>query len=322
MIHINHPDTVKYLADALKDESEYSRRAAVEVLNEIGNVNSVKDLLDVLKDDDWWVRSRAGDALAEIGGPKVVDSVVALINDEDEEIRRTAIEILNATKDERAVDHLIKATDDSDWWVRERAVDALSKIGSPKALPKFSKRCSARTRRPTRSSSARSPSSATTSTSPMIVPMLNEPGARTAGRGDQGDLETRRRIARRHRAQRAAENQAVRRTHDHQYRGQGAQGPRCPLLRDHAGGERTRREDRRPDAHAAARRQGPGETARPAGQVPDGRRIAGRHDGRRRGTASGCADASTSRSSSPATSSTVATSTSKKSARAHSVPCC
>jgi len=135
MIHINHPDTVKYLAEALKDESEYSRRAAVEVLNAIGTVDSVKQLLDVLKDDDWWVRSRAGDALAEIGGPKVVESVVALISDKDKEIRRTAIEILNATKDEAAVDHLIKATGDADWWVRERAVDALAKIGGPKALP-------------------------------------------------------------------------------------------------------------------------------------------------------------------------------------------
>ncbi|MCK5326512.1 MAG: HEAT repeat domain-containing protein, partial [Woeseiaceae bacterium] len=137
MIQINHPDTVKYLAEALKDESEYCRRAAVEVLNEIGTANSVKELLDVIKDDDWWVRSRAGDALAEIGGPRVVDSVVALINDDDEEIRRTAIEILNSAKDPRAVDHLIKATDDSDWWVRERAIDALSQIGGPKALPKL-----------------------------------------------------------------------------------------------------------------------------------------------------------------------------------------
>jgi len=137
MIQLNHPDTMKYLADALKDESEYSRRAAVEVLNEVGSVNSVKDLFNAIKDDDWWVRSRAGDALAEIGGPKVVDSVVSLIKDEDEEIRRTAIEILNATKDERAVDHLIAAADDKDWWVRERAVDALSKIGNTKALPKL-----------------------------------------------------------------------------------------------------------------------------------------------------------------------------------------
>jgi HEAT repeat protein len=137
MVQMKHPETVKYLAEALKDESEYPRRAAVEVLNELGDAESVKDLLNVLKDDDWWVRSRAGDALAEIGGPKVIDSVVALIRDEDEEIRRTAIEILNVTKDERAVDHLIKATDDSDWWVRERSVDALSKIGGPKALPRL-----------------------------------------------------------------------------------------------------------------------------------------------------------------------------------------
>jgi serine/threonine-protein kinase len=137
MVHLNHPDTPRYLTEALKDESEYARRSAVEVLNEIGSPDSVKELFNVIKDDDWWVRSRAGDALAEIGGPKVVDAVVSLIKDEDEEIRRTAIEILNATKDERAADALIKATEDSDWWVRERAVDALSKIGSPKALPRL-----------------------------------------------------------------------------------------------------------------------------------------------------------------------------------------
>lgn len=33
MVQMNHPDTVRYLADALKDDSEYARRAAVEVLN-------------------------------------------------------------------------------------------------------------------------------------------------------------------------------------------------------------------------------------------------------------------------------------------------
>jgi serine/threonine-protein kinase len=128
---------VRFLVPALKDESEYARRAAVEVLNELGNEESVKDLLAAIRDDDWWVRSRAGDALAEIGGPRVVDSVVKLISAEDEEIRRTAIEILNSTKSDRAEDHLIKATDDSDWWVRERAIDALSKMGSTKVLPKL-----------------------------------------------------------------------------------------------------------------------------------------------------------------------------------------
>ncbi len=117
----------------LKDENEYARRAAVEVLNEIGDAKSVKYLLAAIKDDDWWVRSRAGDALGKIGGPKVIDAVLQLARDQDDDIRRAAIEILNQTKDERAVGHLIEATKDKDWWVSERAVDALAEIGSKRA---------------------------------------------------------------------------------------------------------------------------------------------------------------------------------------------
>jgi serine/threonine-protein kinase len=134
-----HPETIKYLVEVLKDESEYARRSAVEVLNEIGDANSVKYLLDAIKDEDWWVRSRAGDALSKIGGPRVIEAVLALVQDEDEEIRRSAVEILNSTKDERAVNHLIKATQDKDWWVRERSADALAEIGDKKALPALRK---------------------------------------------------------------------------------------------------------------------------------------------------------------------------------------
>jgi serine/threonine-protein kinase len=128
---------MKYLIEILKDENENARRAAVEVLNEVGNANSVKHLLGSLKDSDWWVRSRAADALGKIGGPKVIDAVLQLVRDKDEDIRRAAIEILNQTKDERAVDSLIQATRDSDWWVSERAVDALAEIGSKRAVPRL-----------------------------------------------------------------------------------------------------------------------------------------------------------------------------------------
>jgi len=38
--------------DVLKDENEYARRSAVEVLNEIGNAGSVKYLVQALKDSD------------------------------------------------------------------------------------------------------------------------------------------------------------------------------------------------------------------------------------------------------------------------------
>jgi serine/threonine-protein kinase len=135
VIKINHPDTMKHLIHLLKDESEIVRRAAVEVLNEVGDANSIKELLEAIADEDWWVRSRAADALAKIGGPRVVDAVMELIGDKDEGIRRAAIEILNVTRDERAIGRLIAATQDEDWWVSERAVDALAEIGSKEAVP-------------------------------------------------------------------------------------------------------------------------------------------------------------------------------------------
>jgi HEAT repeat protein/tRNA A-37 threonylcarbamoyl transferase component Bud32 len=135
LVKSRHPDTMKYLIDVLKDESEYARRSAVEVLNEIADPSTIRYLLMAIEDDDWWVRSRASDALATIGGVKVMDAVLELIRDKNENIRRSAIEILNQTKDERAVRHLIEAVRDDDWWVRERAADALGEIGDSEAVP-------------------------------------------------------------------------------------------------------------------------------------------------------------------------------------------
>jgi HEAT repeat protein len=135
IIQLNHPETAKYLIEALKAENEFSRRSAVEILNAVGTTHSVKFLLEAVADEDWWVRSRASDALARIGGPRVVDAVLDLIKDKDENIRRAAIEILNTCRDKRAVDRLIEATRDKDWWVSERAADALAEIGDSKALP-------------------------------------------------------------------------------------------------------------------------------------------------------------------------------------------
>ena len=135
IVHMNNPETVKYLIPAMKAESEFSRRAAVEILNEIGTTNSVKFLLEAIADDDWWVRSRASDALAKIGGARVVDAVLELVTDKDENIRRSAIEILVTCNDKRALQHLMEATKDKDWWVSERAADALAGIGDARAVP-------------------------------------------------------------------------------------------------------------------------------------------------------------------------------------------
>ena len=134
IIQLNHPETAKYLIEALKAENEFSRRSAVEVLNAIGTPHSIKYLLEAVADEDWWVRSRASDALARIGGPRVVDAVLDLVRDKDDNIRRAAIEILVVCRDKRAVDRLIEATRDKDWWVSERAADALAELGDQKAL--------------------------------------------------------------------------------------------------------------------------------------------------------------------------------------------
>jgi serine/threonine-protein kinase len=135
IVHMNNPETVKYLIPAMKAENEFSRRAAVEILNEIGTTSSVKFLLEAVADEDWWVRSRASDALAKIGGERVVDAVLELITDKDEDIRRAAIEILVSCRDKRAMQHLMAATGDADWWVSERAADALGGIGDARAIP-------------------------------------------------------------------------------------------------------------------------------------------------------------------------------------------
>jgi serine/threonine-protein kinase len=241
----------------------------VEVLNEVGNVNSVKELLEVLKDDDWWVRSRAGDALAEIGGPKVVDSVVALINDEDEEIRRTAIEILNAAKDERAVDHLIAATDDSDWWVRERAVDALSKIGNPKALPKLESMLGKDTKTDTVVVRALA-KLGNHKHIPLIVPLLKSPDRELqieavkalSKLADETHADTVRTVLRK-----------IKQDEE-------------PTVINMADKALKDLDARFSDAHAAAGRQGSREAARRAGQGPNSRCIARRHDCRGHRTAS------------------------------------
>ena len=130
------PGDDQHLGGVLRDEDEGARRAAVEVLNEIGTLH-IKYLLQSIKDDDWWVRSRAADALAKIGGPRVIDAALELIRDQDEDVRRAAIEILNQTKDERAVNFLIDATRDKDW--SRTAVDALAEIGE--ALPSLVRCC-------------------------------------------------------------------------------------------------------------------------------------------------------------------------------------
>ena len=131
------PETIRHLVPVLKDENEQARRAAVEVLNEVGDARSVKYLLRGDQGRRLVGAQPRRRCARQDRRPKVIDAVLELVRDKDEDIRRAAIEILNQTKDERAINHLIEATKDADWWVSERAVDALAEIGSKRAVPRL-----------------------------------------------------------------------------------------------------------------------------------------------------------------------------------------
>ena len=138
LIKANDPDTIKHLVPVLKDENEYARRAAVEVLNEVGDAQARSSTCSPRsRTTTGGCAAAPATRSARSADRKVIDAVLELVRDKDEDIRRAAIEILNQTKDERAVDHLIEATRDKDWWVSERAVDALAEIGSKRALPRL-----------------------------------------------------------------------------------------------------------------------------------------------------------------------------------------
>jgi serine/threonine-protein kinase len=52
IIRAKDPHTMRFLVPVLKDENEYARRAAVEVLT-LGTIR-ISQPLQVIKDDDWW----------------------------------------------------------------------------------------------------------------------------------------------------------------------------------------------------------------------------------------------------------------------------
>jgi HEAT repeat protein len=105
------PDTIKHLLEVLKDENEYARRAAVEVLNEIGDA----------KLGEVPARGHQGRRLvgaqprrptrsARSAARRSSTPCSQLVATRTRTSAARAIEILNQTKDERAVDLLIDST--------------------------------------------------------------------------------------------------------------------------------------------------------------------------------------------------------------------
>ena len=92
----NDPETAKYLIDGAEGRERVRRRAAVEILNEIGTTHSIKYLLEAISGRGLVGAHARGRRARAIGGPRVIDAVLELIKDKDENMRRAAIEILES----------------------------------------------------------------------------------------------------------------------------------------------------------------------------------------------------------------------------------
>jgi len=133
IITLNHPDTIHHLIDPLTNNSEYIQRAAVEIINSIGNSRSIKELLNETKNDN--KSSLITYALAENGGARIIYSSIELINSKDLFIKNSAIKILNNTTDKEATTILLSTLGDPNESIRKCAINAITHGNHPNATP-------------------------------------------------------------------------------------------------------------------------------------------------------------------------------------------
>lgn len=99
------------LIKALKDPDAGTRRAAVDRLGFLQDMQAVKPLCDALQDPVKDVRSAAVNALKKIGvkTPAVIDALIACLNDPDPNVRYWASDSLDELGDPRAAEPILHA---------------------------------------------------------------------------------------------------------------------------------------------------------------------------------------------------------------------
>jgi hypothetical protein len=103
------------------------RRAAAQVLGELGDVRAVEPLIAVLEDKDAWTRGHAVEALVKMGDP-AVGPLIAALEDGSWLASSAAVEALGNIR-LPAVEPLIAALKDEKRQVRSAAARALGRIG-------------------------------------------------------------------------------------------------------------------------------------------------------------------------------------------------
>jgi HEAT repeat protein len=132
--HLESPDGVGVLGDAIGDENWQVRRSAVRALARRRDQALVDAIVAALRDGhrDFSLLSSALELLA-LTGIDLTTALVGLLSDPDPDLRLQAALALGSQKGPAAVTALIAALNDPDTNVRFHAIEALGKLGAVEA---------------------------------------------------------------------------------------------------------------------------------------------------------------------------------------------
>lgn len=130
---------VPWVIGVLKDVDTHARRAAADLLGELGDSRAVEPLTILLKDEESQVRQSAAKALGKIRDMRAVVPLVAILKDKDISEREIATWALGEIGDISAVEPLIAMLEEireDSWSIRlyESATAALGQIGDASAV--------------------------------------------------------------------------------------------------------------------------------------------------------------------------------------------
>ncbi len=120
---------IEHLIRALKDEHEAVRAAAAHALGVLGNPKAIAPLVDALQDMTWLVRAAVIQALGMLGEQAPVEPMMLALHDEDESVRAVAVRALGMMGERVSMEYLLAALQDNAWQVREMALLALGARG-------------------------------------------------------------------------------------------------------------------------------------------------------------------------------------------------
>ena len=124
---------VEPLIAALKNENKFTRQAAVDLLDRLGDTRAVDPLIIVLKEDSYWVvRREAAIVLGKLGDGRAVEPLFSARDDPDNTTRLAAMTALGLLG-KPSLDLLVEAVkkDQKYWDIKPEAIKALGMIGDP-----------------------------------------------------------------------------------------------------------------------------------------------------------------------------------------------